>query len=66
MHHAGELLLPWSLAITEKISVGKIASAIVPYPTLSEASKRVAGSFYTESLFSERTRKIVRALLSLG
>ena len=64
--HAGELLLPWSLAITEKISIGKIANAIVPYPTLSEVSKRAAGSYYTDSLFSERTRKVVRALLSLG
>ncbi len=64
--HAGELLLPWSLAITEKISIGKIASAIVPYPTLSEVSKRAAGSYYTDSLFSDRTRKVVRALLSLG
>ena len=63
--HAGELLLPWSLAITEKISIGKIASAIVPYPTLSEVSKRAAGSYYTDSLFSDRTRKVVRALLSL-
>ena len=64
--HAGELLLPWSLAITEKIPIGKIAGAIVPYPTLSEVSKRAAGSFYTDSLFSDRTRKVVRALLSLG
>ena len=64
--HAGELLLPWSLAITEKIPIGKIAGAIVPYPTLSEVSKRAAGSFYTDSLFSDRTRKVVRALLSFG
>ncbi len=64
--HAGELILPWVLAITQRISIGKIAGAIVPYPTLSEVSKRVAGSFYTESLFSGRTRWLVRALLGLG
>ena len=64
--HAGELVLPWSLAITAKLSVGAVAGAIVPYPTLSEISKRAAGSFYTESLFSERTRRVVRALLSFA
>ncbi len=65
-HHAGELLLPWTLAIERRIPIGKLASVIVPYPTLSEVTKRVAGSFYTESLFGDRTRKLVRALLSLG
>ena len=36
-----------------------IANLIAPYPTLSEVSKRVAGSYYTPSLFSDRTRKLV-------
>jgi hypothetical protein len=39
---------------------------IAPYPTLGEASKRAAGSFYTEALFSARTKRIVRFLLKLG
>jgi hypothetical protein len=40
-----------------------MAGIIAPYPTLGEVSKRAAGSYYTPSLFSERTRKIVRFLL---
>ncbi len=64
--HAGELVLPWSLAITQRLSLRAIAGLIVPYPTLSEVSKRAAGSFYTDQLFSERTRKLVRFLLRLG
>ena len=58
--HAGELILPWGLAISAKLPIGKIASLIAPYPTLSEVSKRAAGSYYTPTLFSPRTRKVVR------
>ncbi|MDP2700215.1 NAD(P)/FAD-dependent oxidoreductase [Thalassospira sp.] len=62
-HQAGELIGLWSLAISQKMKIGAIASFIAPYPTLGEISKRAAGSFYTASLFGEKTRKIVRFLL---
>jgi pyruvate/2-oxoglutarate dehydrogenase complex dihydrolipoamide dehydrogenase (E3) component len=61
---AGELLLPWVLAVDQKMKIGKMAGAIAPYPTLGEISKRVAGTYYVPSLFSERTRKIVRFLMT--
>jgi len=61
--HAGELIQPWVLAISQKLKIGAMAGMIAPYPTLAEVSKRIAGSYYTPSLFSERTRKIVRFLL---
>ena len=54
------------LAINQKIKIGALAQMVVPYPTLGEVSKRAAGSFYTASLFSERTRKIVRFLSRFG
>ena len=60
---AGEMVLPWSLMIRQKLKIGAMAGAIVPYPTFSEASKRAAGSHFTPTLFSERTRRIVRFLL---
>jgi len=60
---AGELLLPWVMAVDQKMKIGKMAGIIAPYPTLGEVSKRVAGSYYIPSLFSEKTRKIVRFLL---
>ena len=63
---AGELIGLWSFAISQKMKIGAIAGMIAPYPTLGELSKRVAGAWYTPSLFSERTRKIVRFLLKLG
>jgi hypothetical protein len=43
-----------------------MAGVIAPYPTLSEISKRAAGSYYTPSLFSARTRAIVRFLGAFG
>ncbi|SCA56454.1 Pyridine nucleotide-disulfide oxidoreductase dimerization region [Candidatus Terasakiella magnetica] len=63
---AGELIQVWVLAISQKMKIGAMASMIAPYPTLSEVSKRAAGSFYTPSLFSEKTKKIVRFLLRFG
>ena len=43
-----------------------MAGLIAPYPTLAEVNKRAAESFYTEQLFSERTRKLVRFLARFG
>jgi hypothetical protein len=38
---------------------------VPPYPTLGEASKRAAGSYFTEALFGPRTRGLVRFLARL-
>ena len=64
--HAGELILPWVLAISAGLKIGALAQAVAPYPTFSEVSKRAAGGFYTPSLFSERTRRLVRFLRVFG
>lgn len=63
---AGELIQTWVLAMSQKIKIGGLATMIAPYPTLGEVSKRAAGSYYTPSLFSERTRKIVEFLSRFG
>ena len=64
--HAGELIQPWVLALSQGLKIGAMANAIAPYPTLSEVGKRAAGSYYTDALFGERTKKIVRFLLKFG
>ena len=64
--HAGELIYPWVMAISQGIKVKAMASMIAPYPTLSEVSKRAAGSYFTPTLFSDRTRWIVRFLSKFG
>lgn len=63
---AGELILPWVLAVQGRLGIKDLASVIAPYPTLSEITKRAAGSWYTPGLFSERTRRIVRFLARFG
>jgi pyruvate/2-oxoglutarate dehydrogenase complex dihydrolipoamide dehydrogenase (E3) component len=64
--HAGELILPWVLAIRQKLKIGAIADLIAPYPTLGEVSKRAAGSYYAPKLFGPTTRWLVRQLARLG
>lgn len=59
---AGELIGAWGLAISAKLKIGSVASAMLPYPTLSEISKRAAGSYYTPKLFGPLTRRIVGAV----
>ncbi len=56
---AGELIGTWALAISSRLRIGAVASAVLPYPTLSEISKRAAGSYYTPKLFGSATRRIV-------
>jgi pyruvate/2-oxoglutarate dehydrogenase complex dihydrolipoamide dehydrogenase (E3) component len=63
---AGELIQVWVLAIEQRLKIGTIATMIAPYPTLGEINKRAAGSFFTPSLFSTRTRRIVRLLSWFG
>ena len=63
---AGDLILPWALAVTQNLKIGAIANLVVPYPTRGEAGKRAAGSFFTPALFSPRTRRIVRFLARFG
>ncbi len=63
---AGDLILPWALAIAQKLKIGALANLIVPYPTRGEASKRAAACYYTPTLFSPRTRRLVRFLARFG
>jgi pyruvate/2-oxoglutarate dehydrogenase complex dihydrolipoamide dehydrogenase (E3) component len=62
---AGELIQPWCLAIAKRLKIAALASFVPPYPTLGEASKRAAGSYFTETLFGPRTRGLVRFLARL-
>ena len=64
--HAGELILPWVLAVERGLKLGALANLVAPYPTLSEVSKRAAGAYYTPRLFSDRTRWLVRLLRRFG
>ncbi|KTD64292.1 dihydrolipoyl dehydrogenase family protein [Legionella spiritensis] len=63
--HAGELILPWVMAVREGKSLRAFTDTIAPYPTLSEVSKQVAGEFYKPRLFSKKVLKLVSWLQKL-
>jgi pyruvate/2-oxoglutarate dehydrogenase complex dihydrolipoamide dehydrogenase (E3) component len=63
--HAGDLLAPWIVAVSQKLKIGTMAGVVMPYPTLSEAGKRAAGAYFSPRLFAPRTQKIVRFLFDL-
>ena len=63
---AGETIQPWILALSQGMKIGAFTSIIAPYPTRGEISKRVAGDYYTPTLFSPKTRILVRLLSLLG
>lgn len=62
---ADDLIYPWVIAINEKKTLRSFTDSIAPYPTFSEASKRVASQFYAKKLFSDTMRMIVRWLLKI-
>jgi pyruvate/2-oxoglutarate dehydrogenase complex dihydrolipoamide dehydrogenase (E3) component len=62
---AGDLLGVWSVIISSKMKIGAVADIIAPYPTLGEINKRLAGAYYTPSLFSDKTRFFVSLLQRL-
>ncbi len=55
--HAGDLLSEWVAIMNGNVGLSKIASAIHPYPTLSEINKKVVGSVFAKKIFSDRVRK---------
>ncbi len=63
---SGELLAPWVLAMQQKLSLRAFTSAVLPYPTLAEVSKKAASTFYAPRLFSPAVRRVVRWLGRLG
>lgn len=60
--NAGDLIAPAALAIANGLKIGAFTKLMSPYPTRGEALKRAAGAWYTPSLFSPRTRALVRLL----
>ena len=60
--HAGDHIYVWSLVMSAGIKLSKLTSAIAPYPTRGGVNKRLAGMWYTPSLFSGKTRALVSVL----
>ena len=62
---AGELLGEWVAILNGKVRLSALASAVHPYPTLGEISKKVAGSFYSEKIFSNKVKKGLKIFFQL-
>ena len=62
---AGELIHEWIAAVSGRVKLSTLAGAIHVYPTLSEISKRAAGDYFAEKLFSERTKSLLHVLFRL-
>lgn len=62
---AGEIIHIYQLALTKKMTMRDISSMVSPYPTLSEITKRAASVYYAPTLYSDKTRKVVRFLMRL-
>lgn len=63
---AGELISLWSLAIAQGLNIRAIAGVVIPYPTLSEISRRAAIDFFTTSLTGFWVRRIIAWLRVFG
>jgi pyruvate/2-oxoglutarate dehydrogenase complex dihydrolipoamide dehydrogenase (E3) component len=61
--HAGELLAPVTLAMTQGIGLGAIASTVHPYPTRSEVVFKVA-SAYNKTRMTPFIANLLRRLLA--
>ena len=54
---AGELLNEWVAVLNGKVKLSSLASAVHPYPTLGEINKRVAGTYFSPKIFSDKVKK---------
>ncbi len=63
---AGDLIVPWALAVTRKLNISAIAGMVVPYPTRAEVGKRAAMTYFTPVLTSRFVRRMIIFLRRFG
>lgn len=63
---AGELIAMWALAVSKGLKISAIASMVLPYPTLNEASKRAAITYYAGLAQKKITRAVIGFLKIFG
>ncbi len=64
--HAGELIAPWALALSSRLSLKAMAGFVPAYPTLSEVSRRVAIQHFVPRLTGPLVRRLVAFLARFG
>jgi pyruvate/2-oxoglutarate dehydrogenase complex dihydrolipoamide dehydrogenase (E3) component len=64
--HAGELIMPWVLAMTRGLKVSDLAGLVYPYPSLSEVTKSTAVEFLKPSTQNPWLRRVIGLVRRLG
>lgn len=64
--HAGELIMPWVLAMAKGLKVSDLAGLVYPYPTFSEVTKSTAVEFLKPSAQNPWVRRLTGFLRRLG
>lgn len=59
---AGDIISMWAYAMANKQKIRSFTNFIAPYPTRGEISKRAGSAFYTKTLFSDKTKKLIKTL----
>jgi pyruvate/2-oxoglutarate dehydrogenase complex dihydrolipoamide dehydrogenase (E3) component len=59
---AGELIQPWVLALSRGLPISAMAQFVAPYPTLGDASRRAAVTYFAGWAKSAYMRRLVRFL----
>jgi pyruvate/2-oxoglutarate dehydrogenase complex dihydrolipoamide dehydrogenase (E3) component len=62
---AGDLIAEWVAALNGGVKLSTVASAVHPYPTLGEISKRVTGALFSKKIFSEKVQKSLKFVFNL-
>lgn len=65
-HGAGEMINMWALAVSKGMGVRDIAGYVAPYPTMAEAGKRAAITYFAPLARSPRLRKLIGFLRMFG
>jgi pyruvate/2-oxoglutarate dehydrogenase complex dihydrolipoamide dehydrogenase (E3) component len=63
--HAGDLMGEWVAVLNGKVKLSTLASAVHPYPTIAEINKRVAGTFFSPKIFSDKIKKGLKFFFNL-
>jgi pyruvate/2-oxoglutarate dehydrogenase complex dihydrolipoamide dehydrogenase (E3) component len=62
---AGDLVSEWVAALSGGVKPMTLAAAVHPYPTLGEINKKVAGTYLSSKIFSDRVKKGLRFFFHL-
>lgn len=64
--HAGELVSPWTLAMAKGLKISDMTGFVVPYPTLSEVTRRTALTYLLPSASNPWVRWLIGFLRRFG